>query len=104
MSSSTFSPNKESLLLLVSCGICDFFGDVRLEFGGLRLGGILLSSGGGGEGAGEACLDPAGLNPLPLKGLTLPVGDGLLEPGLLDGSAIIAKAWFLLRLEVGVNL
>lgn len=98
------SPKKESLPLLVSFGICVFLGDVPVDpVGGFRLE-MILSSGGGGEGAGEACLEPAGLKPLPRNGLTLPDGDGLLEPGLLAASAIIANDWFLCLRDVGVSL
>lgn len=61
-------------------------------------------SDGGGEGIGDACLEPIGLKPLPLNGLTLPVGDGLLVPGLLEASAIIEKACAFFLLLVGVNL
>lgn len=64
-----------------------------------------MSSGGGGDCIGEACLDPAGLNPRPLNGLTLPEGEELLEGGLLlSESAMTAKDGFLLRLVVGVYL
>lgn len=39
----------------------------------------LLEAVGVGLGLGVACLEPRGLNPLPLNGLTRPVGDPLLE-------------------------
>lgn len=101
----TSSPNTESLPLLANLGIWVFLGDDPVDpVGGLRLEMSRSSSGGGGDGAGDACLEPAGLKPRPRNGLTLPDGDGLLEPGLLVGSAIIANDWFLCLLDVGVSL
>lgn len=94
----TFSPNRTELFLLLIWGILDFLVGV---LGGLA---ALSANSGGGEGAGDACRDPVGLKPLPLKGLIRPVGEVLLEGPLLVGSARMEKDWFLFLLVVGVSL
>lgn len=66
------------------CCWCSFLEDELIESDG--------DSGGGGDGAGDACLEPDGLNPRPRNGLTRPVGEPALELMGLLGSAIMANA------------